>query len=345
MPTRRATSPELVSPDDGECGADVSEGRARKVAIFRNPRSHGNRGRAPVPIAPEQWSGFDVTSVEPRSRNDIPAVLADLARRRIDCLVINGGDGTVRDILTAGMPIFGDDWPVLAVLPRGKTNALTVDLGVPADWGIDAALRALMHGNRCERRPMVVSRPDAREAIVAAGFILGAGAFTMGTQAAQDAHRYGAFGGLAVGLTVGWSVAQILFGLQSNKWRQGVPMRIRMRPSGEELPYRGTDPQHRRALLVATSLTRFPLGLKPFGPERPGLKFMAIDRPRRRIFFSAPAIVAGRQFDYLHRLGLHQGDARGFDLDLGGEFVLDGEAYPAGSYRIESGPSIAFAVP
>lgn len=352
MPMTRASPKKFASPNaDATRTVDVSprsaaeSGTLRKVAIFRNPRSHGNRGHVPAPIARDRWPDIQIVAVEPGSRSEIPEVLEELAAQRIDALIINGGDGTVRDILTAGMPIFGKDWPRLAVLPRGKTNALTVDLGVPDDWGIDDALKALENGTKCERSPMVVTSSNGSEDLVAAGFILGAGAFTMGTQAAQDAHRYGAFGGLAVGLTVGWSVVQILFGRAGNRWRQGVPMRMRMLPQGEDLPYRGTDVRHSRAVLVATSLTTFPLGLKPFGPERPGLKYMAIDRPRRRIFFSAPAIIAGRQYDYLHRLGLHQGDAKGFEIDLGGEFILDGEAYPAGSYRIETGPRIAFAVP
>ena len=58
---------------------------------------------------------------QPGAREQLPEALADLAERGIDLLVINGGDGTVRDVLTSGASIFGEHWPTIAVLPKGKT--------------------------------------------------------------------------------------------------------------------------------------------------------------------------------------------------------------------------------
>ena len=103
-------------------------GQAPTVGVIYNPRSHRNLG-----------ADFDcglcphVHIAQPRERGQLPLALAEFAERGIDLLVINGGDGTVRDVLTSGQAIFGDDWPAIAVLPKGKTNALTVDLGVPDD--------------------------------------------------------------------------------------------------------------------------------------------------------------------------------------------------------------------
>ena len=54
---------------------------------------------------------------------------------------------------TCGQAVFGDDWPAIAVLPKGKTNALTVDLGVPDDWTLQDAIDALDGGGRTRRRP------------------------------------------------------------------------------------------------------------------------------------------------------------------------------------------------
>ena len=65
----------------------------------------------------------------------------------IDYLVVDGGDGTVRDVLTCGAGIFGESWPTLIVLPNGKTNALAADLGLPTNWSLSDAMEAIQfHG-------------------------------------------------------------------------------------------------------------------------------------------------------------------------------------------------------
>lgn len=322
-------------------------GKPLHVAVFRNPRSHGNKGRVPDVAELKDDVGLAIKLVEPDSKAAIPAALAAIAASKPDLLVINGGDGTVRDVLTSGMAIFGDHWPPLAVLARGKTNALTLDLGVPQDWTVKDAIAAYRANGHQRRAPLVAQREGDKggDHSFVAGFILGAGAFTMGTQAAQDAHRRGAIGGLAVGLTVLWSIAQILFGSARNKWRRGTPMRITLLPEERALTDGSIDGDHRRTILLATTLHQMPLGLRPFGKAREGLKLMVIDRPRRRLFLSAPLVVMGREAKWLNRLGLHQEATEGMLLDLDGEFILDGEEYGAGRWRVETGPELTFVTP
>jgi hypothetical protein len=340
-------------PASGDAKAPVRQARPPlpgqlRIAIIRNPRSHGNRARSGMEAGGSLPGHSDIVleTIEPSGREAIGAELSQLAADRLDGLVIDGGDGTVRDVLTAGLPIFGADWPPIAVLPRGKTNALASDLGLPPRWSLADALAAFATRCTAERRPMSVRLLGEKGGSGAVGFILGAGAFTIGTQAAQQAHRYGAFGGFAVGLTVAWSVSQILFGTRRNRWRRGTRMEVRLLPEGEELEHGDGDSGRRRSLLVATTLERFPLGLKPFGPPDKGFKLMAIDRPHRRIFLAAPLILAGRRPRWLRRLGLHQRtSAGGITLDLDANFILDGEACPPGSYRVEPGPKLAFVVP
>ena len=73
------------------------------------------------------------------------AVLDRFAQKGVDYLAISGGDGTVRDVLTGGAEIFGDDWPPLIVLPKGKPavliNSQTLGTGVPS-LSIDNAWKA-----------------------------------------------------------------------------------------------------------------------------------------------------------------------------------------------------------
>jgi hypothetical protein len=47
----------------------------------------------------------------------------------------------------------------------------------------------------------------------------------------------------------------------------------------------------------------------------------------------------------LRTRGIHQVAATQFSLSIDDQFILDGEAFPAGDYRIEQGPELAFVAP
>lgn len=329
----------ITAGDDGTGHRAGAGGQGDfRIRIIRNPRSHRNAG-TPRPDTP---AGVEV--IEPSRRGDTARALTHCKAAGTDCLVINGGDGTVRDVLTAGLGIFGDRWPVIGVLPRGKTNALAVDLGIPDNWRWSDIAERARDGRTVVRRPLVLSREGAAEPPVA-GFLIGAGSFARGIEAAQDAHRIGMFGGMAVGMTLAWAVAQIIFGGPDNHWRRGQEMDIRLLPRGERLPHLGGGDAGRRSLAVATTLRHLPLGLKPFGPERDGLKLLVVDRARRRIYASTPFVLAGRDWRWLRDRGVHRRDAQGLLATFSERFILDGEFLSPGTWRIEQGPQLRFLVP
>ncbi len=302
-----------------------------------NPRSHRN---AKLPEAVAALPGLHFAT--PSRRGDLRRVLEDFAAKKVDCLVISGGDGTVRDVLTAGLPLFGEDWPALAVNPAGKTNALNVDLGAPKDWDVAGVVAALDNGRRVVRRPLVVRDRESGAELV--GFIFGAGIFTTAIAAGQDAHRLGAFDSLAVGATTAWGVIQSLLGSDRNRWRRGVEMTIRTGSEQAELPRSEWGDPARRTMLLASTLDRFPAGTRPFAGLE-GLKLAVIDHPRRRIMGAIPAIAAGWESDWLTRNGFHRCATDRIEIDLGDRFILDGEAFPAGRFEIVPGPSLSFVVP
>lgn len=314
-------------------------GQAPTVGVIYNPRSHRNLG-----------ADFDcglcphVHIAQPRARAQLPEALAEFAAKGIDLLVINGGDGTVRDVLTCGQAIFGDDWPAVAVLPKGKTNALTVDLGVPEDWGLQDAIDALDHGSRVYRRPMAVSAVDEPGKRVA-GFILGAGAFTKATQAGQSAHKLGAFDSMVVAVTGMWALLQSLFATRNNPWRKGARMRIGLGTSDAPMAHSGNGDPEMRQLLFASTLEKLPAGIRPFGALRSGLKLVAVDQISRRTTALVPLVLTGKLRNGLRQRGIHQLAASQFSLSIDDQFILDGEAFPAGDYRIEQGPELAFVAP
>lgn len=314
------------------------------VGIIRNPRSHRNNG-----VAPEMAHCSNILTETPRTREELHHTLAAFARRGINYLAIDGGDGTVRDVLTCGMDIFGDDWPALIILPKGKTNALAVDLAMPNHWSLAEALAAARGGNICTRRPLRVSALDPEgqvEGPAIHGFIMGTGAFALATEAGQEAHRRGAFNSFAVGLTVLWSVMQTVFGRAGNPWRSGTRQRLTDRLTGRDLTRTGPGNPDERFLTIATTFERFPLGARPFGRDvAPGLKMLVLDWPGRLLMTLVPAIMFGLGGRFLERLGAHRFHASELELDLGGTFILDGEAFPAGRYVLDEGPQLTFVVP
>ncbi|MEL6877637.1 MAG: diacylglycerol kinase family protein [Pseudomonadota bacterium] len=315
-------------------------GEAPTVGVIYNPRSHRNKGEDfDCGISPH------VFIAKPGDRSQLPEALTSLAERGIDLLVINGGDGTVRDVLSCGQSIFGDDWPPIAVLPKGKTNALTVDLEVPLDWTLQRAIDALDEGRTIRRRPIKVTSLDGPRSSVM-GFIMGGGAFTLATQAGQSAHRLGAFNSLAVGVTVFWGILQMILGSRTNEWRSGTEMDIRLGGSGAAMEHSGLGDPKRRQLLFASTLERLPAGLKPFGAMTSGLKVLAIDQISRRTTAIMPAVVTGAITPKdLRERGYHTVSASRFTLETADPFILDGEAFPSGKYRIEQGPELEFVTP
>jgi diacylglycerol kinase (ATP) len=326
---------------DGRPVRPARRGRAVPlVGIVRNPRSHRNKG-----VAPEMADCSNILTQTPGTREELHYTLAEFARRGIDYLVVDGGDGTVRDVLSCGSDIFGDDWPTFIVLPKGKTNALAVDLGLPTHWSLAEALAAAQRRGTLSRRPLRISPRDGSGRSVL-GFVLGTGIFARATEAGQEVHRRGAFNSFAVGLSILAAIIGALFGRAGNIWRATTPTRIVDRNSGRHLPYAGRGRSDERFLTFATTFERFPLGARPFGRNpAPGLKLAVIDSPVRWIVALLPAIMFGLKGDFLTRNGAKRFAANDLDLDIGGSFILDGEAFPAGRYVLDEGPQINFVVP
>jgi len=310
------------------------------VGLIRNPRSHRNKN-----LAPELAECPNILTETPVNHQDLRDALARFAERGIDYLAVDGGDGTVRDVLSSGADIFGETWPELIILPRGKTNALTVDLGLPRVWSLSEAVAAAGNGARVERRPLLV-RPQDGDGKPLLGFMFGAGVFSLGVDAGQDAHRLGAFNSFAVGVSIGWGILQSLLGTDKTRWRQRTPMRFVHAESGEALPHGPHGREGERYVVMATTFENFPLGVRPFGSDvEPGLKLAIIDAPVRWLIALLPAILVGFYPRFVASSGAHRVKAQALDMELGGNFILDGESYPAGRYRLGEGPLLRFVVP
>jgi hypothetical protein len=261
--------------------------------------------------------------------------LAAFARDGIKTLIIEGGDGTVRDVLTLAPQHFPYGLPPIAIIPSGKTNALALDLGIPRRWTLADALAAAERRDWRQRAPLEVFRAGNR-APLARGFLFGAGAFVKGTALAQQTHRMGMFGNLAVGLSVAAAIGQTIFGSRDNAWRRGEAMGLRLDDSAVR-----DGPLY---LVLASTLARFPLGMKPFGRERAGLKFVSIDAPPRSLPLTLPRMLAGWAGERIDRGGVLRRDPEVARLSPS-QFVLDGETFDGGPLLIRQGAPVDFIVP
>ena len=308
------------------------------VGLIRNARSYRNKAADTAEAALE-----DVIVTTPEKRSELPGILERFAAERVDTIAIDGGDGTVRDVITCGAGIFGETWPRLIVLPNGKTNALAYDLGVPVGWSLTDALAAMRRGNHVRRRPLVISERDDASAQVR-GFIMGTGIFNACVDLGQRSHDLGAFNSAAVAVTAGWSVLQALLGGEGNAWRQGSRMAVR-EGDGTPVPHLGGLPADERYLTLATTLESFPAGIDVYRGIDAPLKLAVMDNARRGLLLRIGALARGTASAATRSRGVHLLGGEAFEIDLSDTFILDGEAFPAGNYRLSAGRPLRFVVP
>jgi diacylglycerol kinase family enzyme len=331
------TQPGRDDPASGSFGGRSAIPLRPRIGVVRNPRSHRNRG-APA----QDPADSEVPIVAPANRGELSQALARFADERIDVLIVDGGDGTLREVLTRGAPIFGERWPRLMVLPKGKTNALAIDLGMPGKFPLADALRAAPHARIVKRRPILID-PEAGGRQVL-GFILGAGVFNAAIAAGQVAHRFGAFQGFAVAVTALFGIVQALFGIGRSPWRELSGLQIGTEHM-QDVPHSRHGRIGQRFAAGFSTLGRFPLGMRPFAGAGEGIRYLVVDAPLRRVVALVPAILMGLDRRFLRRLGVHRGAADSFTLALDGRFILDGEPFAPGRYQLRLGPELDFLVP
>lgn len=304
----------------------------KTIGVIRNPRSHGNRGA-------EAEEGVDgVRYVQPMTPAALARDLRDFAADGVDLIVIDGGDGTVREVLSALPQAYGAAEPTLAVLASGKTNILALDLGARKGWTLETVLRRARDPEPAfkHRSPLEISWADGVRPPVR-GFVFGMGAFVRATQMAQSVHRMGAYHSLAVGMTVTGAALGALFGGTRDAWRQGVVANARL----DEEAFRPGP----RFVLMATTLKRLPFGLRPFGPPTDEMKVLDVDAPPRKLALAIPAVLGGRKAAWLERNGYRRRNAERLSVASEEPIIVDGEIFPGGEVIVRRGRTMRFLAP
>lgn len=300
-----------------------------RAGVIRNLKSHRNQA------GPQTSTPPGVLEAVPEDPDDLNETLAWFAKSGVDLVVIDGGDGTVRDVLSRAFEAYGGRMPKFAVIPNGKTNALALDLGMRLGTPVEQVLAGALEGRTKVRCCLEVLRPGQNDPEFR-GFLFGLGAFVRGTEHAQQTHGMGFFNNAAIAVTLAGAAVRTLAGGPNDPWRCG---------EAATLTIGDLAPEHRHWFLtLASTFKRFPLGFRPFGTPHEGLKVLAIEAPPRRLSRAVPAVLAGSVAPWIERAGFRRYDTPSLGVSAAGSFVLDGEIYPAGDLTVRQGPDIEFVM-
>jgi diacylglycerol kinase family enzyme len=336
--------PDAPSDTDVPLSAPGPHAQRWRLGIISNPMSGSNRGArfatfrryiAHHPHLPHRI----VTNAD-----DVIRVLDDFARRDINVVAVNAGDGTVQALLTA---LFHhrpyQTLPLLALLCGGTTNMTAKDLGFRGSR-IDSIARILDWSQtgrgviNIVRRPILrVRQPNGHPPQY--GLFWGAASIFKGINLFHARiHGTGLKGNPANAIIV----ARFLVAIAARNLDRLGSARATITVDGRCLGTRSC------LLIVAHTLEQLIFGLRPhWGTEEGALRLTAVDSANRFFLRVMAAICQGRR----SRLataenGFHSHNAKEIRVALDGGFALDGELFQADSRQgelvLDAGGQAAF---
>ena len=295
-----------------------------RVGILHNPLSGRNR-RNPVIFQDIRSNNQNLPWAEVNTPAEILEALKAFAQDQVDCVVVNGGDGTIQATMGAlfqYQPF--SSMPSLALLPAGTANLMAGDVGLGKFE--PSTLEQLLTEAQTSRpktftetRPILRIRfPEDREPLH--GMFFGAGAIYHGTQLGlQTKQSVGRLGEWGAGLIL----LKFLFALATGS-RKGLNPITAQVAVGETPPL-----QDEYLVLLVTTLDRLFLGMKPFwGNNSAPLRFTSLRMPYRHLWRVLPAVLRGKTHALAttnHGYGSENVSEIRMSFESG--FVLDGEVY------------------
>jgi len=251
----------------------ISNANAKKVAKRGSSLTEG--------LLPDKTVHHHTTSPD-----DLYPLFKQAAHAHLEHLVIEGGDGTVRTILTALLRSYDktQELPAISIVPRGTTNQIARNLGVkkPSD------LTAIFDGRyQPISIPMVKIKSKALD-LPQYGFLFSTGALPHVSRFAQDKiNAKGVGGGTAV-------VGAVLKAVTSDKAALMPPAKHRLKGKFDNhLIF-----DHKGATLgtIMTTLPTLMLGLDPFwGTEDAPLRVTWADAESAKLGRTVAGLWAGRK--------------------------------------------------
>jgi hypothetical protein len=295
-----------------------------RVGVVTNPGSRRNRTRlGGIRSVLERYP--ETLHAEAVAIGDLEGILCEFARREVDLVVVNGGDGTVHATLTElcnGAAY--RELPAIAVLATGMTNLIALDVGLAGRP--EAALARLLDqvGSGAEltklRRPLLSlstggNRPPLH------GMFFGTAAFHQAVRMARnEVHPTGARGSLAFAMSLALAIWRSLVGRgdRQGPMFQGQDMTVELdgvRQSNE-----------RYFLVLATTLRRLIFGLMPFWGDGAGqIRYTSIAFPPVRLARALLPVLRGRPRPWMAERGYLSRAVDAIAIATRDPLVIDGE--------------------
>ena len=279
----------------------------------------------------------EVITVETDSAGVVPEALAEMSRKEVDLLCVNGGDGTLQHALTEilGNRAFEDRVPLIAPLRGGRTNMSALDLGTQRDpvKGLAQLIEASRDGSLIERvSPRQILRVDygsfdSREFLY--GMFFGAGVIYRAIELVHGLFPAGRSQGV-LGATL---VTAALIGRTAAGRGDGIlaPDRAEILLDGEPIA------NDEFFLLISSTLGRLFSRMRPFwGRGSAPLRVTALAGGAKRKAGAIPGILRGRPGSWVTPdNGYTSANVKRAELEMDCGFTVDGELVaPAASRNV-----------
>ncbi|MDC0116031.1 acylglycerol kinase family protein [Octadecabacter sp.] len=295
-----------------------------KIGLISNPLSRANRKNGGV--AAQVTPSAEICVSQPHDHIQLVDDLKRFAQDEVELIVIDGGDGTVRDVVSNIHHGYHGAWPLFAILPSGKTNVIAGEVGHftagYAGWLRLVEQRKTGRLGHTEKRyaALEISWPT-QNVPMQRGFLMGFAAFADGKRIAEEKlHPKGIAKGLAVAIALG----SVLF-------RNLMPGLSKDKGSGEvgSVEVDGAKLEvERHFLVMASTLNQLTLGMRPFWEQGSGqINWLDISAPPKRLLSGLLLLARGQRRTWMEKGGYSSGRANGLGVKFDAPFVLDGELY------------------
>ena len=314
---------------------------ASPVGLISNPASGHNRDQFER-IHSRIARCTAIHHIVTHSEAEVGPALAELAKRQIGTLAINGGDGTAANILGEMLEsgLFATP-PLIVLLPGGTANMNAGDIGVSGSlwqaterfcrWCESERQTAGLLAQRALMRVLLEGEQKPHY-----GMFLGGGAVIQGTEYAHaEVHARGLRDDFSLALTT----LRTVWGLVRNDpdFNRHVTIKLTL----DE----GETATHDSLILVISTLHRLAFGMRPFWGNGTGrVRVTLFEQGCSRFIRTFISIIRGRPNRHaVPESGYISHNADRIRLHLDGKLNLDGEILVTqGQVDIIASPNLDF---
>lgn len=288
-----------------------------KIGYIRNARSTGG--------GPPPASDADLLVRAPASFDELDEALSDMHAAGAKVLIIDGGDGTIREVLSRAQDIWAGDAPRYAIVASGNTNLIARKTGaLPPDDPIGA-----IKSSAVKTTSIPIMKVERSNMPPIRGFIMGVGAYETATRIAQEeiASRHS--------LQVALTILKLVF---SRSLRAGKQFSV----SHDD--QNGVN-EARMLIGLSTLPGKLIFGLEPFWNLGAGpIRWLDVAANPPALLVATPFVALGAPRRWM-RHAYRSGSSHMVEMTLSSDLVVDGERFapgPAGKVRVTAAETATF---